>query len=321
MLDHLGEPGGLRTLLVFGTNPAVSAPHGRAVADRLSRLDLLVVADLFLSETARLAHVVLPSAQWAEEDGTTTNLEGRVIRRRKVVEAPAGVRTDLEIIGGLARALGHAQGFHFAGARAVFEELRRATAGGPADYAGITYERLDRERGVFWPCPEESHPGTPRLFTETFPTPTGRARFHAVRHEGPAEAPCREFPVHLTTGRVLAHYQSGTQTRRVAELAAQAPEPLAQVHPRLAREHGLGEGDAVRLLTRRGELRLKVRIAPEIRADTVFVPFHWGGPQSANRLTNPALDPVSRMPEFKVCAVRLEAAGPQAVVPIERGNT
>jgi assimilatory nitrate reductase catalytic subunit len=308
MLRGIGGEGGVRALLVFGTNPAVSAPDGTAVGDRLAALELLVVSDFFLSETARLAHVVLPSAQWAEEDGTTTNLEGRVVRRRKAFDPPHGVRTDLEILAALARALGRGEGFEFAGAPEVFDELRRASKGGAADYAGITYERIDREGGVFWPCPSDDHPGTPRLFEERFPTKSGRARFHAVRPTGPAEAPDAEFPLFLTTGRVLAHYQSGTQTRRVAELVAQAAEPLAEVHPLLARQHALAPGDTVRIATRRGAASFKVRIAPEIRADTVFLPFHWGGEQSANRLTNTALDPVSRMPEFKVCAARLERA-------------
>jgi assimilatory nitrate reductase catalytic subunit len=279
------------------------------VGERLQRLDLLVVSDFFLSETARLAHVVLPTAQWAEEDGTTTNLEGRVLRRRKVMEPPAGVRTDLEILGSLAKALGEEEGFAFTDAREVFEELRRATAGGVADYSGITYERIDREGGVFWPCPSEDHPGTPRLFAEGFPTPSGRARFCAAHPPGPAEPPDADFPVFLTTGRLLAHYQSGTQTRRVHELNEQAPEPTAEVHPLLARQHGLAEGDPVRLVTRRGTASFRVRLTPDIRHDTVFVPFHWGGAQSANRLTNPALDPLSRMPEFKVCAARLEGHG------------
>ena len=306
MLDGLGTDGGVRALFVFGTNPAVSAPRGVHVGERLQALNLLVVSDYFLSETALLADVVLPAAQWAEEDGTMTNLEGRVVRRRQAVAAPAGVRSDLQILGALADALGHGPAFAYEDAGAVFDELRRATAGGTADYSGITYERIDREGGVFWPCPSEEHPGTPRLFGDRFPTANGRARFHAVPHEGPAEVPDAEYPVFLTTGRLLAHYQSGTQTRRVDDLASMAPDATAEIHPLLARQHGLGDGDPVRLFTRRGEASFRVKLASGIRPDTVFVPFHWPGPQSVNRLTNPALDPVSRMPEFKVCAARIE---------------
>jgi assimilatory nitrate reductase catalytic subunit len=209
------------------------------------------------------------------------------------------------MVGALGAALGHAAAFEFEDARAVFDELRRASAGGAADYAGITYDRIDREGGIFWPCPSEAHPGTPRLFADGFPTPSGRARFHPVQHEGPSEVPDAEYPVFLTTGRVLAHYQSGTQTRRVDDLVSQSPYATAEIHPLLAQQHGLRAGDQVRLQTRRGEASFRVKLASEIRPDTVFVPFHWAGKQSVNRLTNPALDPVSRMPEFKVCAVRI----------------
>jgi assimilatory nitrate reductase catalytic subunit len=307
MLDTLGTPGGVKALLVMGSNPVISAPRAAHVAARLKALDFLVVADFFLSETAELADVVLPAAQWAEEDGTMTNLEGRVLHRRAAYEPPAGVRTDVEILCALGRALGPAEAFAFDGPRDVFDELRRATAGGPADYAGISYERIDSEDGVFWPCPSEDHPGTPRLFAERFPTPNGRARFHAVQSLGPAEKPDAKYPLHLTTGRVLAHYQSGTQTRRVDELTTMSAEPMAEIHPVLARQHGLVAGGEVRLASRRGCATFRVKLTPGIRDDTVFVPFHWGGEGLVNRLTNPALDPTSRMPEFKVCAVRIEA--------------
>ena len=306
MLDAIGRPEGIRALLVIGSNPVVSAPHARHVADRLRALDLLVVADFFLSETARMADVVLPSAQWAEEEGTTTNLEGRVILRRRAVAPPDVVRTDLEIITAIAERLGRARWFASAEPRNVFDELRRATAGSVADYSGITYERLERGEGLFWPCPSLEHPGTPRLFAERFATPSGRARFHAVRHTEPAEQPDAAFPFHLTTGRVLAQYQSGTQTRRVERLARMAPEPTAELHPLAARRAGIANGSLVTLVSRRGEAVARARITREIREDTVFVPFHWGGMESINRLTNPALDPISRMPEFKVCAVRVE---------------
>ncbi len=306
LLESLGREDGVRALLVMGSNPVVSAPNAVQVEARLRALDFLVVADFFLSETAALAHVVLPTAQWAEEEGTMTNLEGRVILRRRVLEPPPGVRTDLEVLVGLAERFGRGELFKYRGPRDVFEELRRASAGGAADYSGITYERIEREGGVFWPCPAPDHPGTQRPFAERFATPDGRARFHPVRHRSPAEEPDAEYPLYLTTGRVVAHYQSGSQTRRVASLERMAPEPVAEVHPSTARRAGLRDGDPVRLVTRRGEARFTVRLTTTIRADTVFAPFHWGGARCVNRLTNPALDPVSRMPEFKVCAVRIE---------------
>jgi assimilatory nitrate reductase catalytic subunit len=306
LIDSAGEQGGIRALLVIGSNPIVSAPNATHVSRRLERLDFLAVTDFFLSETAAIADVVLPSAQWAEEDGTITNLEGRVIRRRRALDPPGQARTDIEMLCSLARALGKSSMFAFEGARDVFEELREATRGGSADYSGISYDRLDREDGVFWPCPSEGHPGTPRLFEQTFPTANGRARFHTIEHNGPAELPDERFPLYLTTGRVLAHYQSGTQTRRVTALMESAPRPVAEIHPHVAKRHGLTDGAAVLVRTRRGSATFTTRITPDIRTDTVFVPFHWPGGASANRVTNDALDPISRMPEFKVCAARLE---------------
>ena len=159
---------------------------------------------------------------------------------------------------------------------------------------------------MFWPCTSESHAGTPRLFETTFPTPTGRARFHAVEHLGPAEVPDEQFPLYLTTGRLLAHYQSGTQTRRIAQLVDAAPKPIAEIHPHLAKRHGLADGARMVLRTRRGSAVFTSHISADIRPDTIFVPFHWPGESFANRITNDALNPVSRMPEFKVCAARIE---------------
>ena len=306
MLSAMGAPGGVRALLVFGSNVVVSSPDASSIEARLRALDLLVVSDFFLSETAALAHVVLPSAQFAEEDGTMTNLEGRVLRRRRAIEPPPGVRTDLAIVRDLAARLPEgARFFPSDDPRHVFDELRRATAGAPADYSGITYERIDRENGVFWPCPEGT-PGTPRLFAVRFPTPTGRARFFPVPHGTPAEEPDADYPMVLTTGRVLAQYQSGTQTRRVPALAKLSPEPVVELHPTVARRYAVSNGDSVSVVTRRGRATFVVRVTKAVRQDVLFVPFHWGGDRSANRLTNPALDPSSRMPEFKVCAARLE---------------
>ena len=309
LLESLGRE--VKALFVVGSNVAVSAPHANRVGERLQALDFLVVSDFFLSETAARADVVLPAAQWAEEDGTMTNLEGRVLLRRRACAPPPGTRTDLEILAGLAARLGKGR-FFPSDSRTVFEELRLATKGAPADYSGISYERLEAGDGVFWPCPSSDHPGTPRLFSDRFPTPSGRARFHAVVHQPPAETRDAEYPLYLTTGRVLAQYQSGTQTRRIARLQEAMPEPQAEIHPLTARRYGVRDGGRVTLATRRGEASFVVKETAGIREDTVFVPFHWGGAQSANRLTNPALDPISRMPEFKVCAVRLRAASSSA---------
>ncbi|WBB92745.1 molybdopterin oxidoreductase family protein [Verrucosispora sp. WMMC514] len=328
LLDSLGTDQGPRALLVFGSNPVVSAPRAARVEGRLRDLDLLVVADFLLSETAALADVVLPTAQWAEEDGTMTNLEGRVLRRRALRPPPAGVRTDLEILAALSARLrgstpadrpvrerptdstagGRPSEAEAADPRVVFAELRRASAGGIADYAGISWDRIDASDGVFWPCPDDDGPDSPRLFTERFATPDGLARFHPVEHRPAAEEVCADYPLHFTTGRVLAQYQSGTQTRRVAALRRAAREAFVELHPDLAERLGVTDGEPVRVLSRRGEFQAPARLSPGIRADTVFAPFHWGGPARANSVTNDAVDPVSGMPEFKICAVRVERA-------------
>ncbi len=306
LIDSMGTD--VHALFLMGSNLAVSAPDALRVEQRLASLDTLVVCDFFLSETARLADVVLPAAQWAEQEGTMTNLEGRVIRRRRATPPPDAVRTDIEILTGLAAALGAPPGFAGETPADVFNELRRASSGGIADYAGITYARLDSSDGIFWPCPSEDHAGTPRLFADRFPTPSGRARFHATPHAEIADRRDNEFPLLLTTGRVLAHYQSGTQTRRVSRLSDAMPEPLAEVHPTTASGAGVSDGEPIELTTRRGTAVFTAKLTRTIREDTVFVPFHWGGAQAINRLTIAALDPISRMPEFKVCAVRIAAA-------------
>ena len=303
LLDRCGRPDGVRVLLVLASNVVVSAPDRNRVRDRLGALDFLVVSDFFLSETAALADVVFPTAQWAEEDGTMTNLEGRVLRRRRVLDPPPGVHDDLTLLSELASRLGVPS--FSADPQTVFDELRRASAGGIADYAGISYDRVDAEQGVFWPCPADDHPGTPRLFADGFPTADGRARFIRVDHTEPAETPCREFPYVLTTGRIMQQYQSGNQTRRARSLHASATDPKVELHPDLARRLGIDAADLVELRTRRGRAVFRALITDTIRPDTVFAPFHWGGEQSANALTDPALDPHSKMPAFKVCAVAI----------------
>ncbi|UPZ31375.1 molybdopterin oxidoreductase family protein [Streptomyces sp. LRE541] len=323
LLDAMGTD--IRSLLVMASNPVVSAPRAAHVEERLRSLDFLAVADVVLSETAALADVVLPVTQWAEETGTTTNLEGRVLLRKQAITPPEGIRSDLYVMRELAARLGVEKGFP-TDPEEVFEELRRASAGGAADYSGITYRRLAEENGVFWPCPAQEpggptgvaagagapagaggvHPGTPRLFLDRFATPDGRARFVAVNHRPLAEEPDEEYPVLLTTGRIVSQYQSGAQTRRVDELNAAAPGPFVELHPRLAERLGVVEGEPLAVVSRRGRAVAPARITTAIRADTVFMPFHWPGEGRANTLTNPALDPVSRMPEFKACAVRVE---------------
>lgn len=316
MLDALGADDGVHALWVMASNIVVSAPRAAHVRKRLAGLDFLVVSDIFMSETAALADVVLPTTQWAEETGTMTNLEGRVILRQAAFHPPGKVRTDLQVMADLAKRLGRAR--FSDDPEAVFDELRRASAGGPADYAGISYTRITDEQGMFWPCPSPRHPGTPRMFTVDFPTPDRRARFHPVEHRGAAELPDDEYPYYLTTGRLLPQYQSGTQTRRVRSLAEAEPTAVVEMDVSLARRIGVTDGALVRLRTRRGEAVMTARTVPGIRSDAVFAPFHWGGTGSVNVLTNPVLDPYSKMPEFKVCAVAVERADP--MVPDSEGG-
>ncbi|HWO59411.1 MAG TPA: molybdopterin-dependent oxidoreductase [Umezawaea sp.] len=306
LLDALGTPTGPKALLVFGSNVVVSAPRSDHVADRLAALDLLVVADLVLSETAALADVVFPVTQWAEESGTMTNLEGRILLRQRAVEPPEGVRSDLDVLRGLAVRLGQPEERFPVEPEDVFTELRRASAGGAADYSGATYDRLASGEALYWPV---LGPGsTPRVFLDRFAHPDGLARFTPVDHRGPAEPTDAEYPVQLTTGRVLQHYQSGAQTRNVPELNDAVPEAYVEVHPDTAARAGLAEGSLAAVVSRRGRMEARVRCVASMRIDLLFLPFHFAGNGRANLLTNPALDPTSRMPEFKVCAVRLEPA-------------
>jgi assimilatory nitrate reductase catalytic subunit len=301
LLGKLGSE--IRVLLVAGSNPMVSAPRAARAEAGLRSLDALIVCDVVLSETAALADVVFPVTQWAEEDGTMTNLEGRVILRRRAADPPPQVRSDLAVLGALAARLGISSGFPD-DPRLVFDELRAASAGGPADYSGITWERIEAEDGVFWPCPSPGHPGTPRLFTDGFPTPDGLARCHPVHPSFPPEEPDDDYPLWLTTGRLPGQYQSGAQTRRIARLPSGGP--CVEVHPSLAAALGLADGDRARLASRRGSAVLTIRVTEAIRPDTVFAPFHWGGAGRVNSVTDATLDPVSRMPAFKACAARLD---------------
>lgn len=303
LLEALGQPDGPRAMLLMGSNPVVSAPAAGRITERIASLDHLAVADFFMSETAAMADVVLPVTQWAEETGTMTNLEGRVILRQQAIAPPAGVRSDLEVLNGLAVRLQRHRSFPTdafpTDPQMVFEELGRASAGGRSDYSGITYARIQAEGGVLW--------GTDRMFTQAFPTADGRARFVPTRYAGVSEPTSTHYPMTLTTGRVLAQYQSGTQTRRVAELTTAAPQAFVELHPDVAADLGIGAGDLVRVITRRGEVSAPARLSEAIRPDTIFMPFHWAGLERANTLTSHALDPTSRMPEFKACAARIEA--------------
>ncbi|MDQ0029187.1 molybdopterin oxidoreductase family protein [Arthrobacter bambusae] len=317
LLKSLGQPDGVRCLFVHGANVAVSAPDAGAVIEGLRSLDFLVVCDFFMSETALEADLVLPVTQWAEEEGTLTNLEGRVLRRRKALTPPPGVRSELWLMARLADLLDAPSTFSD-DPETVFEELRLASAGGLADYAGIDYAMLDRGEAAYWPYPTGSS-GTPRLFLDSFAHPGGRAVMVPVapqkRSRHSAVVGSDPEPLTLVTGRLLEHYQSGAQTRRVPELAAAQPEPLLQLHPSTAAARDISAGEFVRVSNERGEVLCRVELSTAIRTDTVFLPFHFPGPGSANRLTEAVTDPISGMPEFKSSRVRVRKAALPEVEP------
>jgi assimilatory nitrate reductase catalytic subunit len=305
LLKSLGQPDGVRCLFVHASNIAVAAPDANAVINGLRSLDFLVVCDFFMSETAAEADLILPVLQWAEEEGTLTNLEGRVLRRRRAISPPAGARSELWIMARLADRL-DAPSTYSEDPETVFEELRLASAGGLADYSGIDYAMLDRGEAAYWPYPAGGT-GTPRLFRDGFAHPDGKAVMVPVvpRRRRPSAADpgangadgSKEMT--LITGRLLEHYQSGAQTRRVDELLAAQPEAKAQIHPAAAEALGITGGSLLSVANGRGEVVCRAELSTAIRPETVFLPFHFPGSESANRLTEAATDPISGMPEFK----------------------
>ncbi|MEW6211366.1 MAG: molybdopterin oxidoreductase family protein [Acidobacteriota bacterium] len=310
------DRGEIRGLLSICFNPKVSLPDSQFVARALEKLEFYAAIDFFLSETAHHANIVLPGSLHEEDEGVVTQIEGRVIKINKAVDPPGDARQDWRIIQDIARALGRERGFAFSEPREIFEELRRASRGGIADYSGITYEKIERQQGVFWPCPDEDHAGTERLFEKgsmnpvakgagRFYFPDGKARFNVAQYSPPAEDVDDEYPIILTTGRVVSHFLSGTQTRRIGPLVDQYPEPRVEMHPRLAEKLAVADGDWVTVESRRGRVTLRAQVVATIRPDTVFIPYHWAGNQSANLLTISAQDPISKIPEYKVCAVRV----------------
>jgi assimilatory nitrate reductase catalytic subunit len=300
---HRGE---IRGLLSICFNPLVSLPDAGHTRSALDKLEFFGVIDFFLSETARHADVVLAGSLHEEDEGTVTTAEGRVVRIQRAVEPPGNARADWEIVCDLARRFVSFEQFPYAGVEDIFRELCHVSGGAICDYSGMTYHRIESNYGLFWPCPSPNHPGTPRLYEGgKFFHPDGRARFNAVEYRPPVEDTDAEYPVILTTGRVVSQFLSGTQTRRIGPLVQQYPEPLLELHPDLARKHGIIDGDLVRVWSRRGSVTLRCQVVKTIRPDTVFIPYHWADEKSANRLTNNTLDPISKIPEFKVCAVQI----------------
>jgi assimilatory nitrate reductase catalytic subunit len=262
---------------------------------------------------------VLPGSLHEEDEGTVTTAEGRVIRINKAVACPGDAREDWHIIQDIARALHRERGLTFANPKEMFEELRRASRGGVADYSGITYEKIEKQYGVFWPCRDEDDPGTPRLFEPgswnpvangkgPFYFPDGKARFNVSVYSAPKEVTDDEYPIILTTGRVISQFLSGAQTRRIGPLVDMYAEPRVEMHPALAGRLAIADGDWTTVESRRGTCTLRAQVVKTIRPDTVFIPYHWPGRKSANQLTIAAQDPISKIPEFKVCAVRVKKA-------------
>jgi assimilatory nitrate reductase catalytic subunit len=303
----------IKALWVIGTNPVVSFPNREVLEHALARLDLLVVQDGFDTPTTALADVVLPAAIWGEKDGTFTNSERRVSRVRAGVLPPGQARSDFDIFVGLAERLGMRDrlfpGWH--GPADAFDEWRRVSAGRLCDYSGITYDRIDVAGGVQWPCPADDDTvplgGQPRLYTDgRFPTPSGRVRLRCVDRQELRDRPRREFPLLLNTGRTVEHWHTRTKTGRVPLLDRLAPEAWVELNAADATPLGIRTGDVVRIVSSRGAVeRILARVTPIVRAGEVFVPFHFDE-ACANRLTTDEFDPISREPNYKQSAVRVE---------------
>lgn len=314
------DQGEIKGLLSICFNPIVSLPDNNFVRRALEKLEFYVAIDFFLNETARFADIVLPGSLQEEDEGTVTQVEGRIIRIRKAVDCPGDARQDWRILQDIARALNREQGFTFKNPGEIFDELRIASKGGISDYFGVTYDKIDRQFGVFWPCPSEDHPGTPRLFEPgswnpvaqgkgPFYFPDGKARFNVTPYAPPAEDVDADYPLMLTTGRVVSQFLSGTQTRRIGPLVDHYPEPRLEIHPLMAERLGIADGDWVTAESRRGACTVRAQVVRTIRPDTVFIPYHWAGRKSVNQLTISAQDPISKIPEYKVCAVKVYKAG------------
>ena len=297
MMDSARE-GSLKGMLVVGENPMMSDPDIKHVKEALEALDLLVVQDIFLTETAKLAHVILPACSFAEKEGTFTNTDRRVQRVRKAIDPIGQSKPDWIIISELAREMG-ATGFDFSSPEEIMKEISSVTT----PYAGITYERLDKGEVLHWPCPHENHPGTPFLHEKDFPR--GKGRFFALDYVPPAELPDSEYPYILSTGRIPFHFHGGSMTRRIEILNQEAPTGYMDIHLEDANKLGIKGGEPVKVSSRRGEISIKARISTEVKPGIVFIPFHFSE-CAVNILTDRKLDPVAKIPGFKVCAVNIE---------------
>jgi len=287
--------GSLKALFVMGENPMMSDPDTAHVEKALKNLDLLIVQDIFLNETGRLAHVVLPAAAWAEKDGTYTNTERRVQRIRKAVNAPGKTLPDWEVLTLLANKLG--AHWHYSTVKEIMDEINAVTA----SYKGITYDRIE-EVGIQWPCPAIDHPGTPILHKDAFAR--GKGLFSVTEYIPPAEETDKEYPLILTTGRILYQYHTATMSRRSKGLTSRTPDAFVEINTKDAKDLGIKQGDKLQVSSRRGSIKLFADISEKCDKGVVFIPFHYSE-AAVNRITNSALDPISKIPEYKVCAVKI----------------
>ncbi len=288
----------IKALYIMGENPMLSDADVHHVEKSLSALDFLVVQDIFLTETARLADVVLPSACFAEKEGTFSNTERKVLRVRKALDAPGEALPDDRIISGIAKRMGYEM--DYADASAIMDEINRLTP----SYGGVTYARLDKE-SLTWPCPTTEHPGTPVLHVQAIAR--GKGLLAPIEYQAPAEVPDAEYPFVLTTGRVHQQYHTGTMSRKGTALNRLYPEALAEINVEDAKVLNVVSGEYVNIVSRRGAIRVKASVSDITDRGVAFVPFHFYE-AAVNQLTIGALDPISRIPEYKICAVRIEKA-------------
>jgi predicted molibdopterin-dependent oxidoreductase YjgC len=289
--------GNIKGIYVVGENPILSEANAHHAREAIKKMDFMVVQDIFLTETAQLADVVLPGAAFAEKDGTVTNTERRVQRMYKAIDPPGEAKQDWWITSEIAKRVG-GKGFDFEDPQEIFEEIRSLTP----SYAGITYERIT-DQGLQWPCPTEDHPGTPILHTEKFPR--GLGNFVPLEYRESAEVPDREYPFILTTDRSLFHFHTSTMTRQVKGLEDMESEELLKINPEDAKNLGVSDEEIVKISSRRGKLDVKVKTTDICPPGVVSMTFHFHEIPT-NDITNPALDPVAKIPETKVAAVRID---------------
>jgi len=299
-MTHAVMEGKMRGMLIMGENPIIGDPNANHVREALNRVEFLAVMELFMSETAELADVVLPAASFAEKRGTKTTTDRRVQWLECAIDPIGEARTDWRIICELADLMGLRDAFNYVNEEDIFSEIQRCT---PA-YAGITPARLkDTHGGIPWPCPTPGHPGTPILHVKGFSKPNGRGQIKPVEYKLPVEATSEEYPLVLTSGRVVLHYNSGAMTRRTRSLSQREPELFVQLNNETADRYGIKNDEMAIVTTRRGQATAKARVSRQIPEGVLFMPFHFEG---TNQLTIDALDPIAKIPEYKVAACRIE---------------